>query len=58
MTDVSPLATIPTLEMIWLYGTAVEDVSCLAALPRLSDLNLRKTQVTDLSTGRAGRDCR
>ncbi len=45
----SPLATISTLEMIWLYGTAVENVSCLAALPRLNDLNLRKTQVTDLS---------
>ncbi|MCI8554034.1 MAG: hypothetical protein HFJ80_03715, partial [Clostridiales bacterium] len=44
-----PLATIPTLEMIWLYGTAVEDVSCLAALPRLRDLNLYKTQVVDLS---------
>ena len=45
----SPLASIPTLESVWLYGTAVENVSCLAALPNLRDLNLRKTQVTDLS---------
>lgn len=47
--DVSPLAEIPTLEMIWLYGTSVAEISCLAQLPKLNNLNLLKTAVTDLS---------
>ena len=42
--------------MVWLYGTAVEDVSCLAGLPLLKELNLRKTKVTNLSSFRGRED--
>jgi hypothetical protein len=49
LTDLSPLADLPYLEMLHAEDTAVEDLSPLAALKRLDYLRVSGTRVRDIS---------
>ena len=49
ISDVSSLAALPQLTLLYLDGTAFSDVSALAAFPQLTFLYLRGTAVSDVS---------
>ncbi len=49
VSDLSPLAGITSLQVLWLEGTQVTDLSPLAGITSLQVLSLAGTQVTDLS---------
>jgi len=48
-TDLSFLARVPNVRLLWLFRTQVSDLSVLARLPHLEELNLAGCPVADLS---------
>ncbi|NUO54468.1 MAG: hypothetical protein HOV80_36960 [Polyangiaceae bacterium] len=51
LTDISPLARIPSLEIVRLGGTRVKDIRPLGALPVLRILDLDRARVNDVPRG-------
>jgi Leucine-rich repeat (LRR) protein len=46
--DLGPLAELPKLVWLSLYGTAMSDIASLGACSRLAELDLRRTHVDDI----------
>ena len=49
ITNFSPLAELPKLRKLYLWGNEISDLSVLPALPKLEFLDLNWNQVTDVS---------
>ena len=47
MTDLSPVAGLPELEELWMYGNRVSDLSAVAQLPSIRVLMLRDNPAAD-----------
>lgn len=47
--DLAPLATIPKLGYVALYGTGISDISPIAGLKKLTQLSIERTSVSDLT---------
>ena len=49
ITDISPLAGLTKLQILWLYGNSITDLSALAGLTNLTQLSIQNNKIMGLS---------